>query len=409
MNRKTFLVFTVFLAAGVVFCISGICCYQEKKSPPFKIRTKAKGLEYGNGIRMPIICDFMYNLRISWQTMTIDCNGDAYIFYRLEKDFPWMAICAIKNEWERGWSKPVVLTKKPELIYGLPFPGILSDGKLVCIFETQGENRDYDLNYSEFLGDSWLSPIEIDCASEMEPYEVLIHNNKIMVFVISASRLYYIEGKDGVWSPPEYVDYSFFFWIGYDKLSAVLDNNGNPNVIYEYLDEVNDKYYLYHTKRENGSWSIPEEAINMENSSIVFHGEAAANNRGEIFLIWDVVTGNSVYFSCYSGNSWSIPETLPCIGCGQEPDIAVDVDGNPVAVWADDTMDNSADACQVYMSKYIDDEWTEPVNVSECPNGACYPQIEIDCFGNRHLLWYSTYEETERTIKYVYVYRKITP
>jgi hypothetical protein len=129
--------------------------------------------------------------------------------------------------------------------------------------------------------------------------------------------------------------------------------------------------------------------------SIKRYGMAAGSKKTtgrRMSLVLAVMLAAAVVFACaplsQSSPGWTTPENIsPGATTGnQYPQIALDADGHPHAVW----QGNDGGSVQrIYYSENTGSGWTTPENISPgTMTNNSEPQIALDAGGNPHVVWY---------------------
>ena len=129
---------------------------------------------------------------------------------------------------------------------------------------------------------------------------------------------------------------------------------------------------------ENGGY--PSITIDKEGKKWVFWESLGWN------VVWPGKSQN-ILASCYDEKSkqWSLPDTLSLeneIVFNQTPRAAVNEDGTIWVVWSRRTDENKP--WNIYLSYFTDENWSEPVMISEEGENARAPQI---CISKENQIW----------------------
>lgn len=115
----------------------------------------------------------------------------------------------------------------------------------------------------------------------------------------------------------------------------------------------------------------------------------ATNASGDTLVVWSQTheQQHHVWASAFDPNStWTPPEVIQTVGSdlGQEPDLAIDVDGNALAVWHQ-YRDGGA---HVWANRFTPGAgWGAPEIIETAPQGAYFPRIGMDGVGNAVAAW----------------------
>jgi hypothetical protein len=134
-------------------------------------------------------------------------------------------------------------------------------------------------------------------------------------------------------------------------------------------------------------WGEPK-LIETSNAGDVDLPRIAMDGDGNAIAVWkqrdDVRT--NIWASYFNGTSWGAAELLETNNAGDadSPQIAMEDDGNAVAVWA------QYDGIQfsIYANYFDDLEWGTPELIENNDSGSAYnPQIAMDSAGNAMVVW----------------------
>lgn len=143
------------------------------------------------------------------------------------------------------------------------------------------------------------------------------------------------------------------------------------------------------TRPAGGGWSAPVEVASGSNA---YGPRVRVDARGDATVVWYQFDGNQDVVEAASrpaGGSWSAPQQLsvPLVtgGDADEPALAVDPNGDAVAVWyqSDGTNDVIMAA-----SRPAGGSWSPPVEVSAAGGDAYGAEVAIDSSGDASAVWY---------------------
>lgn len=211
-------------------------------------------------------------------------------------------------------------------------------------------------NRYDAVANSWSGPQLIeDLAGSAESPRIAINASGDAVVVwtqdgtIWANRYDFDPGIGaGSWLIlPEQVQQT----VGNSLLPDVtIDAAGNAIAVWV-LQDINDDAYANRFDAGTGSWSDADESLEAaggrvyEIYTLVFHGiRVAGDPLGNAIVIWgqdseEVIPVIDIRANRYSvtDGSWSGPETIDDqTDSAQLPDIALDADGNAIAIWVQD-------------------------------------------------------------------------
>lgn len=168
-----------------------------------------------------------------------------------------------------------------------------------------------------------------------------------------------------------------------------FDDNGNAIAIWTQNDGTHDSVYANRYTPANG-WGA-EELIETGNSGDATQPKIAFDNAGNAIATWSQDTGgyNDVLTNRYTPASGWGSETLVADGNqggAFDPQIALDANGNGTLVWRE--HDGAKDS--LYASRYTasTDSWGAEVLLENGNNGhARTPRVAVDNDGNAIAVW----------------------
>ncbi len=174
----------------------------------------------------------------------------------------------------------------------------------------------------------------------------------------------------GAWSEPETLSNS-----GASFPSLTVDGNGNATVIW-----VEGTALLAKTKLSGDVWGS-ETTLS---SSSPQEPELAVDSSGNVVAIWTeggIVKSKTKLF----GGSWSgSTESLSSSGA-DSPQIAIGSNGTVVAVWH--TVSGGIN--RIYSShKALNGSWSAETQISNVANNSVNPKVAVDSNGNALAVWY---------------------
>jgi hypothetical protein len=117
--------------------------------------------------------------------------------------------------------------------------------------------------------------------------------------------------------------------------------------------------------------------------------QVAVDPRGNAVALWEQSEGNDIIVQGAvrpAGESWQAPVNLSAPGQDAgDPQVAVDAQGNAVAVWT--RRDNAANAIVQGAVRAAGGSWQAPVNLSAAGHTAVSPQVAVDPQGNAVAVW----------------------
>jgi hypothetical protein len=137
----------------------------------------------------------------------------------------------------------------------------------------------------------------------------------------------------------------------------------------------------------------------------VFNGKVAVDSAGNAIAVWEQSTGTNFIIQAsrfsISSSSWSAVTNLSDTGGNAfNPQVAMDSDGNAIAVWEQSTGTNNG-FIQASRFSISSSSWSavaDVANLSEMGENAYVPQVAMDSAGNAIAVW-SRSDETNDIIQ----------
>jgi len=175
-----------------------------------------------------------------------------------------------------------------------------------------------------------------------------------------------------------------------------IDPKGNAVAVWEGNDGIDAA-----TFQAGGSWTSP---VNI--SAVGHRPQVSVDASGNAIAIWSGWSGPNASNQMSAilaatlpfGGTWSEPVVVSSpTGCTPfDPQIAIDSQGNAVAVWQQPTTASHYD---IYASTLpFGLSWTTPFIISDGESDAQVPQIVVDASGNAVAIWHG-YESGFRIIQ----------
>ena len=169
----------------------------------------------------------------------------------------------------------------------------------------------------------------------------------------------------------------------------VMDTNGNAIAIWEQFDGSHHNIYTNHFNVITGNWQGTTLIDSASGSA--YSPQIAIDSTGNAIAVWRQFDGtdHSIYsnhFDTTSGNWQGVTSIEGAAGDAYSPQIAIDPDGNAIAVWRqfDGTYFN-------IMANYFDaasNTWqTDAVLLEHNSGDTDHPQITLDTNGNAIAIW----------------------
>ena len=130
-------------------------------------------------------------------------------------------------------------------------------------------------------------------------------------------------------------------------------------------------------------------AIETDNAGNAESVQVAANASGQVVAVWQQSDGATIniYANRYSAAAgWGTPQRInPGVVAetAQQPHVAIDDNGNAIAVWMQSNFAANSTADDIWASRYTAQSgWGAPVLIENDPLGAGQPRVAMDGAGN---------------------------
>ena len=169
-----------------------------------------------------------------------------------------------------------------------------------------------------------------------------------------------------------------------------IDGNGKAIAIWEQTDGQNHRSIWSNRYVDGTGWDTDEriETNNVE-SIYRYSPQIAMDGNGNAIAVWEQYDGTryNILSNHYTdGISWGIAELIETnnVGTASSPQIAIDGNGNAITIWkqSDGTRYN------IWSNRYVDGiGWGTSKLIETHNTSASYPQIAIDGNGNAIGIW----------------------
>jgi hypothetical protein len=175
-----------------------------------------------------------------------------------------------------------------------------------------------------------------------------------------------------------------------DSPKVAFDANGNALAVWRQHDGMRSDIYSNRFTAGSG-WGAMPTRIGTGDFGNEFTPQIAIDPNGNAIAIWakDDATCCRIFTNRYTlGSGWGTPEEMMGIGTSQasNPQIAIDANGNGIAVWAAGDISASIHAARYNAGT---GQWEAPVRIKTDLMGgnASWPDIAIDTNGNAIAVW----------------------
>jgi len=196
-------------------------------------------------------------------------------------------------------------------------------------------------------------------------------------------QIFYKKYVNGVWTDAKQISQSPYF-AAYPSITA---NNGK---VYIFWEDGRDKAVeIYMRIIENDS-IYPEQRITSNDGYFSYGIHSVSGSDGSVHIVWtDERDGYpQVYYSKYSNNVWTNPINVSgSLSDAVSPSIDVDTLGKPHIVWSD-KGENEGNIYYIVLG----DTFSQPVKVNEATIKCSNPFIAVDTMGMAYITWIGVYK-----------------
>lgn len=163
--------------------------------------------------------------------------------------------------------------------------------------------------------------------------------------------------------------------------------SGNATVVWEQSGVVGNDVWANHYDVGSNMWSAPV-LLETNDTATALNPQIACDAAGNAMVVWRQSDGarDNIFANRYvAGGGWQGPTLIGSnSGNAGDPSVAMDVNGNTSAVWAQ--SDGSVDG--VYDNRYtIGGGWGKAASIEGMAGTANTPRIALDSNGNGFAIW----------------------
>jgi hypothetical protein len=186
-----------------------------------------------------------------------------------------------------------------------------------------------------------------------------------------------------------------------------VDSSGNAIAVWQQSDGNNESIYANRYTASTFSWGTAE-LIESDNTGQAVEAQIAFDSAGNAIAVWrqSVGANSNIYSNRYTlATGWGGAELVATGDAGDatRPQIAIDSNGNAIAVWRELSALGAKDS--IYANRYTasTDSWgTEALLENSDDGHASDPQIAIDDDGNGVAVWY---QRDSANLRHIYTNR----
>lgn len=215
--------------------------------------------------------------------------------------------------------------------------------------------------------------------------------------------------------PASIADYFSFNTQGYQYSQVQVAMNDSGDAIIAWQQRDGTTWRVYKSEYRNRIWTHPTstaDAISLGGASYP-DAHTAIDNSGRAVVVWIQSDGakDQVYKSEYRNGVWTHPTSTadhisPSGQHAQQPNVAMDNNGNAIIVWAQNDGTTGATYYQIFKSEFRNTIWSHPSSLADniSPNGqdATNPAVAMDDNGNTVISWLQSDGANEQIFKSEY-------
>ncbi|NPV59943.1 MAG: hypothetical protein HPY75_09795 [Actinobacteria bacterium] len=305
-----------------------------------------------------------------------------------------------------SWSGPVRLSTQSQ--YNQYYPQMVLDasGAAHVVWDGYDPDGDYEqIWYATNAGGSWSGPVRLSTQSQYNQYYPrMALDASGATHVVwygydpenDYEQVYYATNAGGSWSSPVRLSTQSQYYQRGSQIA--LDGSGAAHVAWGGYDDSENEWLIWYTTNAGGDWSAP---LSISPDDDGPYGTAIkTDSAGKAHVVWHGHNstyggGCSVLYSTNAGGSWSYPELLSGDhghGGSYPIGLAIDPFDHPHVV--SDGGDED-----IWYTANLGSGWSMPLSLStQSDYEQCAPQMALDIDGNPHAVWegYGSDEDYER-------------
>jgi hypothetical protein len=175
---------------------------------------------------------------------------------------------------------------------------------------------------------------------------------------------------------------------------VAIDPKGNAIAVWAKFDEARGRFDVRSNRYELGTWGAARP-VSTDNSGDASGPQVVMDSNGNGIAVWEQVVGNrnrSVVYSARWNGDWGTPQPIDDDNAGnaEDPEIAVDAEGNAIAVWGQSGNRSEDERFDIWSNRYTpsDNRWGVPELVETDDAGsASDPQVAMAPSGDAVAVW----------------------
>lgn len=314
-------------------------------------------------------------------------------------------IWANRSDAEGGWGEAERLENDEPLDSVLAQVALDGEGNAVVVFLRLGNEDEYFGVWAvHYLAptEAWGEPLRIESndAGDASRPEVAVdpQGNAVVVWQQASGPQDDDEDQSiGIWSnrfiageswgEPVPVDDSVMTLLA---PQVAIDGNGNAIAVWERVDEDNRSDIVSKHQTPTGDWT-GEQRVERDDSGNAWLPQVASDAEGNAIAVWQQqVDGErfDIWANRYTpGEGWLVAQRIETEDAGDavRPQVAMDADGNAVAVWSQLGGDRQG----IWSNRYVVDRgWGSATPIAPTGLGESRsPQVASDPAGNAVAVW----------------------
>ena len=178
----------------------------------------------------------------------------------------------------------------------------------------------------------------------------------------------------------------------YDAQVALSDN-GKTVAVWEQFDGA--RFNVWSNVAQNGVWGIAERVeYNSTGASEYYLPQVAIDKSGTATVVWQQFDGSqlSAWANRYTNGVWEVASQIEANGITPitNPKVAMDEDGNAVAVWEQYDETGNGSLISIWANRYTQDSgWASATPIETNDSESMWlPEVAMDAYGNAKAAWF---------------------
>jgi len=315
--------------------------------------------------------------------VAVDPNGDAVAVWRQHDGSVWSIYA---NRLTSGvWGTPALLETGTGDAFG-PQVAVDPNGDAVAVW-TQYDGTIFNIYANQMTSGVWGTPalLETGTGDAWEP-QVAVDPNGDAVAVWrqhdgSALSIYANRLTSGVWGTAALLETDN---TGHAREPQVaVDPNGDAVAVWRQFD--GSAWGIYANRMTSGVWGTPE--LLETDTGHALSPQVAVDPNGDAVAVWHQDDGSaySIYANRMTSGVWGTAALLETDNAGHadSPQVAVDPNGDAVAVW----YQSDGSARNIYANRLVSGVWGTPELLETDTGLASAPQVAVDPNGDGVAVW----------------------